>query len=176
MTDKRQKATKPKRDESLTKQSKLVEYIYSSLGEAFEFCWSSFADEHNTLVKSTRRNVKLNKFGWGTPSLPDILCKHWFTSLSRWVADVPSRETSREAKSWRNGCFRGLSISQNFALRLKIEFFYRLVSSLKVKNIEYWHTVKATGKKFQAQTKNFVYANVRDVFSLFPGIFLAQKQ
>ena len=28
-----------------------------SLEETFEFCWSSFADERNTLPKSTRRNV-----------------------------------------------------------------------------------------------------------------------
>ena len=60
--------------------------------------WSSFADEHNTLPKSTRRNVKLNKFAFGTPWLPDLLCKHWFTSSAwnfcRWVADVPPRETS----------------------------------------------------------------------------------
>ena len=64
MTYTRQKVTKVKfkSDESLAKQSKLVEYI---LEEAFEFCWSSFTDEHNTLVKSTRRNVKLNKFGCG---------------------------------------------------------------------------------------------------------------
>ena len=72
--------------------------IKSSLEEAFEFCWSSFADAHNTLPKSTRRNVKLNKFAFGTPWLPDLLCKHWFTSLvwnfCRWVADVPPRETS----------------------------------------------------------------------------------
>ena len=54
--------------------------IKSSLEEAFEFCWSSFADAHNTLPKSTRRNVKLNKFAFGTPWLPDLLCKHWFTS------------------------------------------------------------------------------------------------
>ena len=56
MTDKRQKATKVKckRDESLTKQSK-----YSPLEEAFEFSWSLFADEHNTYVKSTRRNIEL---------------------------------------------------------------------------------------------------------------------
>ena len=64
MTYTRQKVTKVKfkRDEPLTKQSKLVEYI---LEEAFEFCWSSFAEEYNTFVKSTRRNVKLNKFGCG---------------------------------------------------------------------------------------------------------------
>ena len=78
--------------------------IYSSLEEAFEFCWSSFADEHNTLVKSTRRKVKLNKFGCGTSWLPDILIfKHWFTSsvwnFCRWVANVPPRETSPAAKS-----------------------------------------------------------------------------
>ena len=50
MTDKRQKATKVKSkcDESITKQSIFVEIINSSLEEAFEFCWSSFADEHNT--------------------------------------------------------------------------------------------------------------------------------
>ena len=56
------------RNESLRKQSKLVEYI-SSLAEAFEFCWSSFEDEHNTLLKSTRRNVKFNKCACGTPDI-----------------------------------------------------------------------------------------------------------
>ena len=69
MTDKRRKATKVKckGDESVTKQSIFVEYI-SSLEEAFEFCWSSFADEHNTLPKSTRRNeIQLNKFAFGSP-------------------------------------------------------------------------------------------------------------
>ena len=90
------------RNESLRKQSKLVEYI-SSLAEAFEFCWSSFEDEHNTLLKSTRRNVKFNKCACGTPWLPDILCKHWFTSsiwnFWRWVVDVPQRETSPAVKS-----------------------------------------------------------------------------
>ena len=58
MTDKKQKATKvkSKRKESLTKQE-----------EAFEFCWSSLADEHNTFPKSTKRDVKLDKFIFGTP-------------------------------------------------------------------------------------------------------------
>ena len=60
--------------------------------------WSSFADEHNTLPKSTRRNVKFNKFAFETPWLPDLSCKHWFTSsvwnFCRWVADVPPRKTS----------------------------------------------------------------------------------
>ena len=67
MTDKRQKTIKAKCkcDESITKHNIL--WKYSSLGEAFEFCWSSFADEHNTLPKSTMRNVKLNKFAFGTP-------------------------------------------------------------------------------------------------------------
>ena len=45
--------------------------IKYSLEEAFKFCWSSFADEHNTFPKSTRRNVKLNKFAFGTPSEAD---------------------------------------------------------------------------------------------------------
>ena len=40
-----------------------VEYRYIALQKKhyFEFCWSSLADEHNTLPKLTRRNVKLNK-------------------------------------------------------------------------------------------------------------------
>ena len=50
--------------------------IWSSLEEAFEFCWSSFADEHNAFPKLTRRNVKLNKFAFGIPRLPDLLSKH----------------------------------------------------------------------------------------------------
>ena len=77
--------------------------IYSSLEEAFEFCWSSFADEHNTSPKSTKRKVNLIKFAFGTPWLPDLLCKHGFTSsvwnFCRWVADVPPCETSQEARS-----------------------------------------------------------------------------
>ena len=45
-----------------------VEYRYIALKNEhyFEFCWSSLADEHNTLQKLTRRNVKLNKFAFGT--------------------------------------------------------------------------------------------------------------
>ena len=60
--------------------------------------FAGFTDEHNTLPKSTRRKVKLNKFAFENPWLPDLLCKHWFTSsvwnFCRWVADVPPRETS----------------------------------------------------------------------------------
>ena len=69
MTDKRQKAArvKYKCDESLTKQSIFEEYSLLQNLEAFEFFWRSFADEHNTLLKLTRRNVKLNKFAFGTP-------------------------------------------------------------------------------------------------------------
>ena len=44
---------KCKHDESMTKQSIFVKY-YSSLEEAFEFCWSSLADEHNKFVFGTK--------------------------------------------------------------------------------------------------------------------------
>ena len=78
-------------------------WIYSSLEEEFEFCWSSLADEHKHLPKSTRRHIKLYKFVFGTPWLPDLFCKHWFASsvwnFCHWVADVPPRETSPAAKS-----------------------------------------------------------------------------
>ena len=89
--DKRQKATKVKckRDESITKTINVCG-ICSSLDEAFEFCWIWFADEHNTLPKLTRSNIKLNKFAFGTPWLPDLL---------RRVADVPPCKTSPAASS-----------------------------------------------------------------------------
>ena len=56
-----------------------VEYQYIALQKKhyFEFCWTSLADEHNTLPKLTRRNVKLNKFAFGTQWMYCILlCKH----------------------------------------------------------------------------------------------------
>ena len=71
--------------------------------EAFTCCWSLFADEYKTLPKSTRRNVKLKKFVFGSLWLPDLLCKHWFTSsvwnFCRWVADVVPCEKSPAGRS-----------------------------------------------------------------------------
>ena len=115
MTDRRQKATKVKckREESGAKHS-IFGGIYSSLEEAYEFCWSSLAGEHSTLLKSTRRHVKLGKFVFGAPWLPDLLCKHWFASsvwnFCRWVADVPPRETSPAAKSEEKRMFSQATI------------------------------------------------------------------
>ena len=63
----------------------------------------------NTLPKPSRRNVKLNKFAFGTAWLPELSCKHWFKSsvwnLCRWVADVPPRENDSQ-RQWarRNVC------------------------------------------------------------------------
>ena len=88
--------------------------IYASLEEVFEFCWSSLADERNTLPKSTRKHVKLDKFVFGIPWLPDLLCKHWFASsvwnFCHWVADVPPRETSPVAKSKEKRMFSQASL------------------------------------------------------------------
>ena len=71
MTDKRQKAAKVKckSDESLTKQSIFVEYSLLQKQHLSFQCWSSFADEHNTFLKSTRTNVKSNKFAFGNIDL-----------------------------------------------------------------------------------------------------------
>ena len=83
---------------------------YSSLGEVFEFCWSSFSDKHNTLTKSTMRNVQLNKFEFGNPWLLDSFCQHWFTSsvwnFCPWVAEsflIVKSPQPRGAR--RNLCF-----------------------------------------------------------------------
>ena len=112
MTDKRQKAAKVncKRNESPTKQSILFCGIQSSLKEAFEFCWSSFADQHNALPKSTRRNIKLNKFAIRTPWLPDLLCKHLFPPRKTSLSVDEQGETSavcrlRMKGLWLNLCW-----------------------------------------------------------------------
>ena len=56
-----------------------------------------------TKIDQKLRHVKLDKFVFGSPWLPDLLCKHWFASsvwnFCHWVADVPPCETSPEAKS-----------------------------------------------------------------------------
>ena len=83
--------------------------IFFSRRSIWVSCFSTFANEHNTLPKSTRRNVKLNKFAFGTAWLPELSCKHWFKSsvwnLCRWVADVPPRENDPQ-RQWtrRNVC------------------------------------------------------------------------
>ena len=41
--------------------------IYSSLEEALEFCWSSFVDEHNTLVKYRPGEMKIEKIWMWNP-------------------------------------------------------------------------------------------------------------
>ena len=60
-------------------------------------------DEHNTFPKLTTRHVKLDKFTFGTPWLPDLLSKHWFAlsiwNFCRWVVDVRLCKTSPVAKS-----------------------------------------------------------------------------
>ena len=85
---------------NLQQNSQYLWNIVFSQEEAFEFCWSSFADEHNTFPKSTRRNVKFMKIEqiciWNP--MTTGLSKHWFTSsvwnFCRSVADVPPREKS----------------------------------------------------------------------------------
>ena len=68
----------------------------------------SFAGAHSQM-DTTRyqnrpgRNLKFNKFAFGSLWLPYLLRKHWFTSsvsnFCRWVADVPQRETSPAARN-----------------------------------------------------------------------------
>ena len=81
--------------------SQYVRNIVFSRRSINEFSWSSFADERNSFPKSNRKNVKLNKFAFGTPWISDLLCRHWFTSSAwnfcRWVPPrwVPRRWARR---------------------------------------------------------------------------------
>ena len=50
---------KHQRNESATQQLIFMGYNYSSLVETFEFSWSLFAEEHNTLPQSIRRNINI---------------------------------------------------------------------------------------------------------------------
>ena len=56
---------------------------------------------HFTKIDQEKRITE--QFAFGTPWLPDLLCKHWFTSsvwnFCRWIADVPPRETPPAARS-----------------------------------------------------------------------------
>ena len=74
-------------------------------------------DEHNTLPKPTRRHIKLDKFIFGTPWLPDLLCDiglhHQYgisvaESQTFLLAKRPQRRRAR-----RNGSFRRLVISRD---------------------------------------------------------------
>ena len=103
MTDKRQKATKVKCkcNESITKQNSQYLWNIFFSGRSSWVLLELFADEHNTFPKLTRRNVKLNKFAFRTPWLPDLLCKHWFLSsvwnfCRHWVAGIPPCESSKK--------------------------------------------------------------------------------
>ena len=83
--------------------------IWSSLAEAFAFCWSLLADEHNTLPKSTRRHVKLDKFVFGTIYYVSTGLRHQYgisvaESQTFLRAKRPKRRRAR-----RNECFRRLS-------------------------------------------------------------------
>ena len=113
------------------------------LEDVFEFCWSSLADEHNTLPKPTRRHIKLDKFIFGTPWLPDLLCKHWFASsvwnFCHWVADVPLRKTSPAAKSEEKRMFsqardhsywKRKKISSTFSWAFSVKHYIIIISSL----------------------------------------------
>ena len=68
MTDIRQKAAKFKyKCNGICNKTVKICGIYTSLEEAFEFSWSLFANDHNTLPKLTRRIVKLIVFAFETP-------------------------------------------------------------------------------------------------------------
>ena len=51
----------------------------------------------------TKRNKKSNKLTIGTPWLPNLLCKHWFTlsvwNFCCWVANVPPGKMSLASRS-----------------------------------------------------------------------------
>ena len=90
--------------------------IYSSLEEAFEFCLSSLADEHNTLPKSTRRHVKLDKFIIWNPHdyriyYINIDLRHQYMEFLPLSSQTFLRaKRSQERRARRNGCFRRLGV------------------------------------------------------------------
>ena len=116
MTDNRQTATKVKGKLGRRKREESTFYK-TVLEKASEFCWSSFAVERKTLPWSTRRNMIINKFTFGSPWLPDLLCKHWFTSSvwNFWGPDVPPGQRPRRRETRRNGCIR------------RLDFFYQTI-------------------------------------------------
>ena len=59
--------------------------------------------KQNFTIIDQERHLKLNKLTFGALWLPDLLCKHWFTSsvwyFCRWCVDFPSGETSLAKRS-----------------------------------------------------------------------------
>ena len=81
--------------------------------------------------------LKLDKFIFGTPWLPNLLCKHWFASsvwnLCCWVADVPPCETSPAAKSEEERMFpQARQPVLSFLCFLRIVAFVTRVPIIKV--------------------------------------------
>ena len=118
MTDKRRKAAKVKckRGESITYKTVNICGTYSSPEEAFEFCWISFTDEHNSLPKSTRWNVKLNKLhlephDYGIYYVNIDLRHQCGISVTESKTFLRVKRPQRRG-AMRNGCFRRLAIVQ----------------------------------------------------------------
>ena len=98
------------------------------------------------------------------PSLPDLLCKHWFASsvwsFCPWVADVPLRETSQRRRARRNGWFCRLELNvywkHVFAVGMRPHFLRwrklgcRFKSNLWMK----WYKVLLYVLLYMSSTKN----------------------
>ena len=117
------------------------------------FFRKSIAVEHKTLTKSIRRNIKSNKFTFGTQWLPDLLCKHWFTSsvwnFCRWGADVPPYAVFQN-KQWysvapddtytltpfRNNVFTSTMIFREISY---LQLYYYMRNFCSLMGLEQWY-------------------------------------
>ena len=122
MTDKRQKATKVKckREQSLTKESKFVEYILPRRGIRVLLELARRWTHHFSKIHQEKRNIERiwmwNPMTTGYIMLTLIyVISMEFLSLSR-RRSIPPRETSPSAKSEEKRLFRSLPGRRNFIL------------------------------------------------------------
>ena len=113
LKDKQRHLKMKRRSENAQGSSQTMDLDYTMLFRS--------VDEHNSIPKSTRRHIKLDKFIFGTPWLPDLLCTHWFASsvwnFCRWVADFPPRETSPATKSEEKRMFSRAMLRADFVVQ-----------------------------------------------------------
>ena len=87
------------------------------------------ADEHNTLPKSTRRHVKLDKFVFGTTYYVNTGLRHQYGISAAESQTFLRAKRPQRRRARRNGCFRRLGLVWEMEApfdRLLTKFIFRM--------------------------------------------------
>ena len=100
--------------------------IYSSLEEAFEFCWSSLANKHETLPKLTRRNTNRTNLHFKPQvyqiNYVNIELGHQYGIPVTETQTFPLAKRPERRGKKRNSCFRRLACPVCLSVYLPVSF------------------------------------------------------